>query len=1149
MRYRYYAARGGSLLLPWIFLGMLLLVPLSLPAAGGGIVVDAAPDRGDDKPREGDILLSWAWKEGGEGPHPIPHVFEFERIEEEVSARGTVFLRGRRNGEDVTFALREADWGFSVRPRIEEPEATWVLEARDSDSPEVRLEAAAKLADRAGRPAKEDPPLLGPWLLLQAARAYAGSKSLDLALKTLGAARVAAGSNAWHVLSTIWDEEGTLLLENKRPADAESAFQRALDLVPPDDESPLWRAMVYTDLGRAAWVQRKYDACLDYNLQALDIEARCVPGCLRISRTLFHLAMAAWRERRLPEAEEYVLRSVEAAQEADPGGIYLARRLNTLGNIVHDRGRLGEAEDIHRRALAIRRKVSPGGLGEAFSLGNLGNLLQDRGDYAGAEVLLQQSIGLLEKNGAEPLDIASLWNNLGIVAQYRGNLVDAEHAYEKALAIREEHASGELPVARSLHNLGNIAEARGDAKRAREYYERALALKLQLAPGSLTLSHTLSNLGLLAERAGDASGAEERYREALRIKEKHAPESLESSSALYNIANLMVSSGRTEEARPVIERALAIAEGIAPESLEAAGGHSILGACLQEEGKVDEAESHLRRCLEIRRKIVPETTAVAVALYDLALLLNDAGGREEALRLLEDAVNVLESQEGRLGGSTGQIESFRARHHKIFRTYVRLLMEAGRGGEAFHVLERSRAQVLLSMLTERDLDFAKDISPELARERRLLQGDRGRLLEQLSEEDDAEEKARIAKDLRSLGIRREELKGRIRAASPRLASLRYPEPLSLAGVQEMVKPGALVLAWSLGSEAGHLFAVGPEKGEFGVYPLAVTEKKLRSDVARLRGLLSDPGVTPPGPLKFHLRRLSEMLLGPAANPMSRAERLVLLPEGPLFLVPFAALPHPAGGDGRPLAASLPLSVSASATLLAEIRGQGAAKGSRLTAFGDPSYEGKEKSAILRALARAHEGPFALDPLPGTRAEVAALGRLFPRGAALYLGGEATEERASSPGKDTRILHFACHGFADERHPLDSFLALALPGKETAGGDDGLLQAWEIFEEMRLDADLVTLSACETALGKEVAGEGIVGLTRAFQYAGARSVLASLWRISDEATARLMTAFYGHIKEGAAKDEALRLAQCELMEDDATAHPFYWAAFVLTGDGR
>jgi CHAT domain-containing protein len=204
------------------------------------------------------------------------------------------------------------------------------------------------------------------------------------------------------------------------------------------------------------------------------------------------------------------------------------------------------------------------------------------------------------------------------------------------------------------------------------------------------------------------------------------------------------------------------------------------------------------------------------------------------------------------------------------------------------------------------------------------------------------------------------------------------------------------------------------------------------------------------------------------------------------------------------------------------------------------------------------GGFGFGSLPSSREEVESIAGLYPGSSREFLGEEATEERAKSIGRDVRYLHFACHGLIDERFPLNSALVLSIPANLGRGQDNGLLQAWEIFEHMGLDADLVTLSACETALGKELGGEGLLGLTQAFQYAGARSVLASLWGVADESTAMLMKGFYGYLKAGKAKADALRMAQIDLIKAKAgtqtlgrapISHPFYWAAFQLIGDWR
>jgi CHAT domain-containing protein len=266
------------------------------------------------------------------------------------------------------------------------------------------------------------------------------------------------------------------------------------------------------------------------------------------------------------------------------------------------------------------------------------------------------------------------------------------------------------------------------------------------------------------------------------------------------------------------------------------------------------------------------------------------------------------------------------------------------------------------------------------------------------------------------------------------------------------------------------------------------------------------------------------------------------------MLPFAALRR----EAEYLVEWKPLHVVVSATVYAELktmRRQRNTGSVQLAAFGAPRYPGlKNNTALTRGnpeLRSAMDRGFDFSPLPFSREEVNGIATLFPGRSEKFLDSEATEERAKSVGKQVRYVHFATHGMLDERFPLNSSLVLTIP-ENIEGRDNGLLQAWEIFEQVRLDADLVVLSACKTGLGQEVSGEGLVGLTRAFQYAGARSILASFWNVDDRRTAQLMKRFYEHLQSGESKDKALQAAQVELLRSNA-AHPFYWAGFSLIGD--
>ncbi len=343
------------------------------------------------------------------------------------------------------------------------------------------------------------------------------------------------------------------------------------------------------------------------------------------------------------------------------------------------------------------------------------------------------------------------------------------------------------------------------------------------------------------------------------------------------------------------------------------------------------------------------------------------------------------------------------------------------------------------------------------------------------------------------------------------------------------------------------------------------------------------------------KRLYRVLVEPARGAVAASDRVLLVPDGPLHLLPFGALLRETSAaspdDARYLAEWKPLHTVLSATVYAELKKTrrsappASSGGPLLAAFGDPRYPRKithgnpEDVADARLRSAARLGFLGeLEPLPHSRREVEGIAALYPSDTAkTYLGRDATEERAKAVSRDTRMLHLAAHGRVDDRFPLNSWLALSLPEAPADGQDNGLLQVWEIFERVRLDADLVVLSACESGLGQEQGGDGLIGLTRAFQYAGARSVLASLWQVRDQATAELMVRFYRHLRSGLPKAEALRAAQLELIRGPVEIRPasggridssgkaepgadgepvtkdfsapYYWAAFQLIGDWR
>ena len=310
------------------------------------------------------------------------------------------------------------------------------------------------------------------------------------------------------------------------------------------------------------------------------------------------------------------------------------------------------------------------------------------------------------------------------------------------------------------------------------------------------------------------------------------------------------------------------------------------------------------------------------------------------------------------------------------------------------------------------------------------------------------------------------------------------------------------------------------------------------------------------------RWLFDALLAPAEREIIAGERLLIVADGPLHRLPFAALQRPPkGGRVQYVVEWKPIHFGPSAasySALLERRQPNRKRLGGLVAFGNPIYDrstagGKRPLpyVVRSAASRGHSG--RLDPLPGSGREVEQIGKLFKeqgQETRVLLRGKA-EEGAVKDALKASFLHFAVHGFVDGAQPEHSFLALSLPEAVVEGEEDGVLEGWEIEDEMRLDAELVTLSACETAVGSKRSGEGPVSLSRAFLGAGARTVLATLWEIDDTATTDLMVRFYRYLLRGSTKDDALRSAQMELLRSTECKDraPHSWAGFQLNGDWR
>jgi CHAT domain-containing protein/Tfp pilus assembly protein PilF len=1138
VRSRFLAKLRSRLLAPVIF--FLVAGPVRGDDAAAGVVVEEVAKESPAARAgmlAGDLIVSWsrapappANPQAAQGPIASP--FDLSDVELDEAPRGPILLTGRRGRTEINWPLPPVPFGLRVRALLPEGLLRTYQEGRDLVGSKKLVEGAQRWRTAAQEAAGEGRRLFAVWLLSRSAG-------------------VLADARAW--------------------AEADAAYTEALRKVDVDVEpmvaAQLLRQWAETYRRRSDWSHAE-----ESDQRALALDQKVGSGGLRAAKDLTALGRTAVERGDLPTAEAYWRRALAIREKLAPGSLDVASIVNNLGSLMQLRSDLTGAEDYLRRALAIRETLAPGSLEVAASLNNLALLVDDREDLAAAEQYLRRSLAIVEKLAPDSLEVAWRLNNLGNLARRRGDLAVADDYYRRALILKERINPGNLDVASTLDNLGIVAGDRGDLAAAEKYYRRALTIEEKLAPRSLDLASSLSNLGSLEAKRGDLAAAEESLRRALAIREALAPEGAGVAESLRSLGGVAERHHDLATAEEHYRRALAMSEKRTPGTLHVASSLTDLGNLAEKRGDLAAAEEYHRRALEIRQRVAPGTTTEAESLHALGLIQRRSGRIETASDLLLRALDAFEHQTTRLGGTEEVRSGFAAQYEGYYHDSIETLVELNRPAEALHVLERSRARSLLALLAERDVLFTADLAPDLAREKRLRDAEYDRVqarIAQLSPAKDGAEVQELLDRLREVREKQEEIADRIRKASPRFASLQYPEPLDLAGVRNALDPGTTLLAYSVGADKTVLFVVQPTDVPgtgVAVLSLPVGETVLREKTEAFRNGIQRPlGVGRPA-LLARARGLYDILVRPAESQIAASRRLLISPDGPLHSLPFAALVRQEPGSARTAAAYLvewkPVHVVASATVYAELRKSRRAEPlqpGRLVAFGDPRYPVLSKDqagAIEDPDVRSVTQSFRLRPLPYTRNEVEDITSLFADRAQKYLGEEATEERAKSVGKDARYVHFACHGTLDERFPLNSALALTIPGRLAEGQDNGLLQAWEIFDQVRLDADLVTLSACNTGLGKEMGGEGLLGLTRAFHYAGARSVLATLWAVSDKSTPLLMKRFYGYLRAGKSRDEALQAAQIDLIRMRPAAkgpldlsHPVRWAAFQLSGDWR
>jgi CHAT domain-containing protein/tetratricopeptide (TPR) repeat protein len=873
---------------------------------------------------------------------------------------------------------------------------------------------------------------------------------------------------------------------------------------------------------------------------------------LALAQALYNAGADWYGVGQLVVAEQLFQRALAIQEKLAPNSLDVARTLNGLGLVAQVRGDLAAAERYLQQALAIDEKLAPNSLDVASTLHNLGLVALDRGDLAAAERYLQQALAIYEKLAPNSLQVANTLHNLGTVALDRGDLAVAEQLYQQALAIREKLAPNSLDVASTLHNLGLVALDRGDLAAAERYLQQALAIFENLAPNSLEMATTLHNLGTVARNRGDLARAEQLFQQALAIYEKLAPNSLQVATTLNNLGNVAANRGDLARAEQLYQQALAIYEKLAPNSLQVASTLLALGTVARNRGDLARAEQLYQQALAIREKLAPNSLKVADTLQNLTILARRQKNYPQAQRYLARALEIYETQRAAIPDPETKT-AFAERYFNAYTLQALLALDQQQPQQAALAMERSRARTLAELMFTRALPVptnAPQALKDLIAQQEQLQRDFLLLAHQQrqTDPDDQDALQRLQAQARQLADRQRQLDQQLRQQFPQYADLLNPQPPAIPQLQAALDANTVLLYHAFAND--ELLIVAVSRQTVRGYRVKVDPRTLENDLAAFQRVVAKPPLERTASERRKLpalgQRLYAALIKPAEPSLKNATTVLLCPEGALNQLPWGALIVAVDKQGRPTywveRVAIGLTLSAGVYLQAKAV-RPAERGVAIAAVSQ--YRRLEVAQAPKTAQLVRRSGRALGDLPAVKQEVAQVRRLLGKqGVAAVLEAAATPERARQMAQGARVVHFACHARADGVDPLGSGLLLS-----PAGSDAGLLTAADVVSKWRLRADVVMLSACETAVGQVRRYEGMYGLARAFLFAGARSVGASLWRVEDVSTARLMGAFYREYVRGVPKVEALRRAQVELLRDKPHADPYYWSCFVLMGAER
>lgn len=858
--------------------------------------------------------------------------------------------------------------------------------------------------------------------------------------------------------------------------------------------------------------------------------------------------------------------------------------LSNIGELIYSKGNMVKASEQFELALKFlqgdRKGQAKVNMFQGYIAGGIG--VPEKAIAETSEAL--QLYRATNDGSGEGLALTLL----GLYHTFKGKNDQAIDLHKQAIGIfqtigdRNSEAIGFNAVGQAYENLKDFKTALSNYEKALQIFHDRGALDFEAG--------TIAKVALMHRLIGNHEQALSFYERCLKLSHSTGKQRTE-ANALSEIAIVYAAQQRTQDTLQQYNTLLRFYQRINDRRGQAVALNE-LGSFLLQIGRKEEAAESFRRALPLSEEAA-DVTIIISTHYNIARAERALGHLDDAFSSINRSLKIIEDLRANVGSPDLRVSYFSGVQIN-YELCIQILMDLdharpgnGFAAEALVMSDKSRARLLVDLIRESGADLRHDAPKELISRGRELSGliqQQTQYKEQLKlSGKDPSEIAELENQIVQLRTEYQQIQARIREQNPRALSLSRFEPLSLQDIQKELRQDDVLLEISLGDERSHLWMVTPNSLQYFPLPDRKTIEDLSVEVYKLittRQLNGQADVATKIEESEKLfipkaSQLSQMLFGQIGTQLGN-KRLLLITEGALQLVPFDALPAPDApveSNASPKwlmleheIVQLPSIATLRAIRAAEKKSRAAAD-KVAAVIADPVFTRSDTRVQNSSLAQA-VGNAATDedrPESATRAlenlrssgsarlthsseEADAIAKAAPRGTTIVAKGfDATREMAMNPRiGEYQIVHFATHGILDSEHPELSGIVLTMVDKN--GVDKNGVMPLDDIYNMDLSAELTVLSACQTALGKDIKGEGFVGLTHSFISAGSRSVVASLWKVDDRATAALMADLYqSMLQKGMSPAAALRAAKLKVMQDQRWRAPYFWAGFVVQGE--